>query len=80
MSDCHLVSSNTRLDGMFAIQEWVIQFVCMLLMPCKLSYNAAQFLSSSQLALPWDHLKQMIQVSNLLKFFLSHLAPTDQLD
>ena len=57
MSDCHLVISNTRLDSMFVIQGWVIQIVCMLLMPCKLSYDAAHFLSHLQLDLPWDHLK-----------------------
>ena len=40
---------------MFVIQGWVIEFVFMLLMPCKLSYNAAHFFSHSQLALPWGH-------------------------
>ena len=55
---------------MFVIQGWVIQLVCMLLMPCKLSYNGAHFLGHLQLDRLWSILKRMIHISNLLDFFL----------
>ena len=76
MSDCHLVISNTRLDSMFVIQGMVIQFVCMLLMP---TMPLIFWVTCSWLCLG-TILKQMIHISNLLKFFLLHLARTDLLD